>query len=75
VIVVDFQLPSLDGVDLIGWLSEEGVCRRAKVIMVSAKMTREEIHAVLDLGVYDHVSKPFSLPVLLRRIEMARSAL
>lgn len=74
VIVVDRELPTLDGVGLIEWLSDEGVCRRAKVITVSAKMNTEEINAVLDRGVFDHVSKPFSLSVLLRRIEMARSA-
>jgi diguanylate cyclase (GGDEF)-like protein len=74
VIVVDRELPTLDGVGLIEWLSDEGVCRRARVITVSAKMTTDEINAVLDLGVFDHVSKPFSLPVLLRRIEMARAA-
>lgn len=74
VIVVDRELPSLDGVGLIEWLSDEGVCRRARVITVSAKMTTEEINGVLDLGVFDHVSKPFSLSVLLRRIELARAA-
>lgn len=74
VIVVDRELPSLDGVGLIEWLSDEGVCRRARVITVSAKMTTEEINSVLDLGVFDHVSKPFSLSVLLRRIELARAA-
>jgi diguanylate cyclase (GGDEF)-like protein len=74
VIVIDRELPTLDGVGLIEWLADEGVCRRSKVITVSAKMTTEEINSVLDLGVFDHVSKPFSLSVLLRRIEMARSA-
>jgi diguanylate cyclase (GGDEF)-like protein len=74
VIVIDRELPTLDGVGLIEWLSDEGVCRRSKVITVSAKMTTEEINSVLDLGVFDHVSKPFSLSVLLRRIERARAA-
>lgn len=74
VIVVDHELPSLDGLGLVEWLSDEGVCRRAKVITVSAKMSPDEINTVLDRGVFDHVSKPFSLSVLLRRIELARAA-
>lgn len=74
VIVVDRELPTLDGVGLIERMAQTGLCRRARVITVSAKMTREEINGVLDLGVYDHVGKPFSLSVLLRRVEMARSA-
>ncbi len=74
VIVVDRELPTLDGMGLIEWLAEEGVCRRCRVITVSAKMSIEEVNEALELGVFDHVAKPFSLSVLLRRIEVARSS-
>lgn len=74
VIVVDRELPTLDGLGLIEWMAGEGICRRCKVITVSAKMSIEEVNAALELGVFDHVAKPFSLSVLLRRIEVARSA-
>lgn len=74
VIVVDRELPGLDGLSLIEALAAQGICARAKVITASAKMTSDEINTVLALGVFDHVGKPFSLSVLLRRIEMARTA-
>lgn len=74
VIVVDRELPTLDGMGLIEWLAEEGVCRRSRVITVSAKMSIDEVNSALDLGVFDHVGKPFSLSVLMRRIEVARAS-
>lgn len=73
VLVIDRELPTLDGVELVRRLSSAGLCRRHRVIIVSAKLSRAEIEQLLDLGVFDHLSKPFSLPVLMRRIDVARA--
>jgi DNA-binding response OmpR family regulator len=47
---------------------QDGVLWRTRVIMLTFRSAESEVVEALELGAFDHVAKPFSLPVLLQRI-------
>ena len=70
-IVLDWDLPSLDGLSVLRALSEAGTLRRTRVIMLTGRATEGEVLEALEAGACDHVAKPFSVPVLMQRIRRA----
>jgi diguanylate cyclase (GGDEF)-like protein len=71
VILLDVDLPGLDGLSILGRLASEGTLRRAKVIMLTGRSAEAEVVRALELGAHDHVAKPFSMPVLLHKVRAA----
>ena len=71
VVLLDWGLPSLDGLSVLRRLSESGVLSRTRVIMLTARDSENEVLQALDLGAFDHVAKPFSVPVLMKRVHRA----
>jgi diguanylate cyclase (GGDEF)-like protein len=70
-ILLDVGLPGLDGFSLLGWLSRDGILRRTRVIMLTVRSVEAEVLRALETGAFDHVAKPFSMPVLMHRIRRA----
>jgi DNA-binding response OmpR family regulator len=71
VILLDVSLPGLDGFAVLRALARDGVTRRSHVMMLTARTVESEVLQALELGARDHISKPFSIPVLLQRIRGA----
>lgn len=71
VIILDVDLPGLSGLALLQRLAAAGITARSRVIMVTARSQEAEVLKALDLGAFDHVAKPFSLPVLMQRVRKA----
>ena len=71
VILLDVGLPEHDGITVLRALARDGITRRARVIMLTARSLESEVMQALDLGAYDHVGKPFSVAVLMHRIGRA----
>ena len=71
VIVLDWDLPSSDGLSVLRALADGGTLRHTRVIMLTARSTEGEVLKALEAGAYDHVAKPFSVPVLMQRIRRA----
>ena len=71
VIVLDVGLPEHDGLTVLRALSRDGVTAATRVIMLTARSLESEVLQALDLGAFDHVAKPFSVPVLMHRIRRA----
>jgi len=74
VIILDVDLPTLNGYDVLRQLSRDGITRASKVIMLTARNAEEDVLSALGLGAIDHVNKPFSLPVLIRKVSSAISS-
>jgi diguanylate cyclase (GGDEF)-like protein len=74
VVLLDVDLPGLNGLDILGRLAARGVLRRSRVVMLTAHAGEAEILAALRQGAFDHVGKPFSLPVLMQRVRRALEA-
>ena len=70
-IVLDVDLPDLDGLSVLRRLAHDGVLTRTRVIMLTAWARDSEVLEALDLGAFDHVAKPVSVPVLMQRVRRA----
>ncbi len=73
VLLLDQDLPDITGLEILEKLSQNGVIKSSKVITVSGRMSEDQVVAGFELGSVDHITKPFILPVLIRRIEKALS--
>lgn len=74
VVVLDVDIPGLNGYDVLGQLSARGVLSHLRVLMLTARAGEHEVLASLRQGAFDHVAKPFSLPILMQRIRRALDA-
>lgn len=74
VLLLDVDLPGLGGMALLRELAARGTLAATRVIMLTVRATEAEVVQAFELGCFDHVAKPFSLPVLLHRIARAHSA-
>lgn len=74
VVLLDVDLPGLDGFGVLRRLAGDGVVQRTRVIMLTHRAVEMEVLKALEMGAFDHVSKPFSLPVLMHRIGRAMEA-
>lgn len=68
-ILLDWMLPGMSGLEFAKWLKQEGRLSDTPVIMLTAR--DEENYKVLGLeaGIDDYVTKPFSTRELLARIK------
>ena len=66
VILLDMNMPQLDGIELLKWLRAEG--NQATVIMISGSEDELDRVLCLELGADDFLVKPFSARELLARI-------
>jgi diguanylate cyclase (GGDEF)-like protein len=70
-VLLDWDLPGLDGLGVLRRLRDRGVLRATRVIMLTARTGEAEMVEALELGAADHVAKPFSVPVLLQKVANA----
>jgi CheY-like chemotaxis protein len=70
-IVLDADLPGFDGLELLRYLARDRILRHSRVIMVTAPSVEDEVAPALKIGAFDHVAKPFSIPVLIQRVRRA----
>lgn len=66
VVLLDMNLPQLDGVELLKWMRARG--NQATVIMISGSEDELDRVLCLELGADDFLVKPFSARELLARI-------
>lgn len=66
-IVLDLNLPKLDGVEVCKKLREKG--NTTPIIMLTARTGKDNIITGLDSGADDYLTKPFELEELVARIK------
>ena len=66
-LIVDIGLPDGDGINLYQELQKNG---RIPAIFLTAKDDEKDMLKAFDTGADDYVVKPFSIKVLLKRIEV-----
>jgi len=69
VILLDWMLPHLSGVDYAKRLRQEKLTRDIPVIMLTARTEEEDKVRGLDSGADDYITKPFSTRELIARIK------
>jgi len=68
-ILLDIEMPGMNGYEAIKKLKADERYAQIPVIFVTAKDDDESELEGLELGAMDYISKPFSAPLLLKRIE------
>jgi signal transduction histidine kinase len=75
VLVIDYQLPSLSGIDVTRHLRRRMSASELPVLVVSSTFTAsEDIVAGLEAGANDYVLKPFAEKELIARVEALAQA-
>jgi DNA-binding response OmpR family regulator len=67
-IILDYNMPVMDGVSMLQRLREDADLRRTPVIMLTAESSAENIATVARLGVRDYITKPFTEELLLAKV-------
>ena len=68
VVLLDLNLPGVDGFTVLRRLSADGVLARTRVIVVSARTSERDVLTAFALGAFDVIAKPLSLAVLMQRV-------
>ena len=66
-IILDYNMPVMDGVTMLRHMRENPELKRTPVIMLTAEASPEIIGTVARLGVRDYVTKPFDRDQLLEK--------
>ncbi len=53
-------------------MRRQGILDETRVIMLTARSSEAEMLRALGLGATEHITKPFSIPVLLGRLDQTR---
>ncbi|MDR1183442.1 MAG: response regulator, partial [Coriobacteriales bacterium] len=69
IILLDIEMPVMNGYETIRILKADNRFAEIPIIFLTAKSDEESELEGLRLGAIDYVSKPFSAPLLLKRIE------
>jgi two-component system phosphate regulon response regulator PhoB len=67
-ILMDWMMPGVSGVEFSRELKNNPTTRDVPIIMVTARVEEEDKVRGLNVGCDDYVSKPFSFPELIARI-------
>ncbi|GHU06640.1 two-component system response regulator [Betaproteobacteria bacterium] len=68
-ILLDVNMPDMDGFDAILHLKNDPSTRNIPIVFLTAEIDPESEIRGLELGALDYISKPFSPPLLLKRVE------
>lgn len=68
-ILLDWMLPGMSGIDFIRRLRKEAMAKEIPVIMITAKIEEADKIRGLDVGADDYITKPFSPRELMARIK------
>jgi two-component system cell cycle response regulator len=66
-IILDYNMPVMDGIAMLRKLREHASLKRTPVIMLTADSRLESLATVARLGVRDYVTKPFREEELLAK--------
>lgn len=69
VIILDWMLPELSGVELCKMIRSKPDIKAIPIIMLTAKGEEEDKIKGLSAGADDYVTKPFSIPELMARVK------
>jgi two-component system phosphate regulon response regulator PhoB len=67
-ILLDWVLPQVSGIDFLRWLKNDPRVRSIPVVMMTSKSKQAEVLKGFESGVDDYVRKPFSSRELLARV-------
>ncbi len=70
VILVDMVMPEMDGFQLLKILKKKGIPQRIPIFMITADEKKEVSQFGYEMGVIDHIRRPFSFSAVKKRIDL-----
>ncbi|MDW7994840.1 MAG: protein kinase [Gemmatales bacterium] len=70
-VLLDWNLPDLEGPEVVGRIRQLPVSRHLKVVMISGRISGDELSQALLRGADDYLCKPFSLQEMVSRVKSA----
>lgn len=73
-VILELDLLGLDGLEFLRKVREAGTMGRFEVIVLSSRSREADLRQAFELGAQDYVTKPFSTPLLMHRIDRLLSS-
>lgn len=73
-ILLDIELPGLDGFGLLEDIARSAVCQQSAVVMLTRHTMAEDILRAHKLGAVDYLAKPLAAATLIQRVSRALAA-
>lgn len=67
-IILDWMMPKLDGIEVLERLRADAAGRAIKVLMLTARSQQNDVERAFAAGTDDYIVKPFSSRELIERI-------
>ena len=68
IVLLDVMMPKMNGLEVAAALKGDAKTRAIPIVMLSAKAQSADVHAGVEAGVDDYVTKPFDPLDLLERV-------
>ncbi|TAL37016.1 MAG: response regulator [Spirochaetes bacterium] len=69
VLFVDWNMPELNGLELVKLLRERDKYKNLPILMVTAEAAKYNVMEAIKAGVTDYITKPITGPTLLKKID------
>jgi CheY-like chemotaxis protein len=74
-ILLDIQMPGMNGIELCQWLRRQDRYKETSIIMITSLSDKANIDRAFSSGASDYVTKPFDLTELGSRVRIAQRQL
>lgn len=73
-VLLDWNMPEMDGLEMLLHLRSDARCNQVKVMMVTTETEMAEMSRALGAGADEYMMKPFTREVILEKLELLRLA-
>jgi len=69
IILTDWNMPNMNGLDLVKKIRSEGAHQKTPIIMITTEGGKSEVITALKAGVNNYIVKPFNAEVLKEKLD------
>lgn len=73
--LVDWNMPNLNGLEFVTEVRKLARCRQIVVVMITTETAVERMQMALDAGADEYMMKPFTKEVLLEKLELIKAGM
>jgi two-component system chemotaxis response regulator CheY len=70
VVLVDWNMPVMDGIEFIQVVRSQRAFDAVKIVMVTTETESEQVTIAMNAGANEYVMKPFTKDVLVAKLSM-----